>query len=139
MSQMPTMRERHAEQRVAGLQGGQIYRGVGLRTGMRLDIDIFGVEQRLDPVYRQLLHDVYVLAAAVIAFAGIPFGILVGQHRPLRLHHRRAGIIFRSDQLDIFFLALLFRFDCLPDIGVNVFEGQFRGQHGGLILWYFWK
>ena len=104
---------------------------------MRLDIDILRIEQRLDPVYRQLLHHVYVLAAAVITLARIPFGILVGQHRPLCLHHRRAGIIFRSDQLDIFFLALLFRFDCLPDIGVNVFEGQFRGQHEGSVLWYF--
>ena len=127
---MPAMRERHAQQRIARLQGGQIHRGVGLRTGMRLDIDILRVEQRLDPIYRQLLHDIHILTAAVIALAGIPFGIFVGQHRPLRLHHRRAGIIFRSDQLDIFFLALHLAFDRLPEIGVNVIEGQFRGQHG---------
>ena len=44
-------------------------------------------------------------AAAVIAFAGITFGVFVGQHGALRLHNGHRGKIFGSDKLQLFALA----------------------------------
>ncbi len=112
--QMPAVSKRHAEDGVARLQHRKVNRLVGLRTGMRLHIGELGIEQRFHPVYCQLLGDVHEFAAAVVAFAGIAFGVLVGQHRALRLQHCRACIIFRGDQLDMVFLALIFGANRLP-------------------------
>jgi hypothetical protein len=36
----------------------------------------------------------------------------------LRFHHRGAGVIFRSDQLDVIFLALHFSLHGLPQFGI---------------------
>ncbi len=89
-----------------GLQQRQVDGGVGLRAGVRLHVGVVGAEQLLGAVDGQLLGDVDVLAAAVVALARIAFGVLVGQHRALRLEHARAGVVLRGDQLDVLFLAL---------------------------------
>jgi hypothetical protein len=73
---------------------------------MRLHVGVGGAEQLLRPLDRQLLGDVDEFAAAVVALAGIAFGVLVGQHRALRLEHARARVVLRGDQLDVVFLAL---------------------------------
>ena len=52
-----------------------------------------------------VLGDVDKLAAAVIAVAGIAFGVLVRQHRALRLQHRAADDVLRRDQFDLVALA----------------------------------
>ena len=96
--------EVEAEDGVAGLEQRGHRRGVGLRARVRLHVGVLGAEQRLDPVDRQLLDDVDVLAAAVVAAARVALGVLVGQHRALRLHHRRAGAKFS--------LAIISRVDC---------------------------
>jgi hypothetical protein len=82
-------------------------------------------EQFLQAVDGQLLGDIDVLAAAVIALAGIAFGILVGQLRTLRGHHRVADIVLRGDQLDMLFLTPIFVFDRLPDLGIHFRQGVF--------------
>jgi hypothetical protein len=43
-----------------------------------------GAEQLLDAVDGQLLGHVHVLAAAVVALAGVALGVFVGQLRALR-------------------------------------------------------
>ena len=60
----------------------------------------------LGPLDRQLLGDVDVLAAAVVAPAGIALGIFVGQHRALRLQHGARDDVLRGDQLDLLLLAM---------------------------------
>ncbi|GIS12970.1 MAG: hypothetical protein CM15mP115_21210 [Alphaproteobacteria bacterium] len=45
------------------------------------------------------------LAAAVIAAAGIAFGIFVGQNRALRLQNTGADDVFGCDHLDLVLLA----------------------------------
>ncbi len=77
----------------------------------------------LDAVDRELLDDVDVFAAAVIALAGIAFGVLVGQLRALRGHHGRARVVFRGDQLDVLFLAVVFLLDGVPDLRIDVGDG----------------
>jgi hypothetical protein len=76
----------HAHDGVAGLQEGQEHGLVGLRAGVRLHVGGFGAEQLLDAVDGQLLGDVDVLAAAVVALAGVALGVLVGQLRALGGH-----------------------------------------------------
>ena len=94
--------------RVTRIDQRHVGRGIGLGARMRLHVGVVGAEQALDAVDGQLLDDVHVLAATVIALARITFGVLVGQHRALRLEHARAGVVFRSDQLDVLFLPRTF-------------------------------
>ena len=65
-------------------------------------------EQLLRALDRQRLGDVDELAAAVVALARIALGILVGDHRALRLEHRAADDVLRRDQLDLVLLAAQF-------------------------------
>jgi hypothetical protein len=73
-------------------------RRVGLRAGMRLHVGELRVEQRLDTVDRQLLDDVDVLAAAVVAPARVALRIWSG--RNLSLHDRDRRVVFRRDHLE---------------------------------------
>jgi hypothetical protein len=71
--------------------------GVGLGTGVRLDVGELGAEEGLDPVDGQLLDNVNVLAAAVVALARVALGVLVGEDRALRLHHGAGGEVLGGD------------------------------------------
>src|SRR5690606_12674729 len=90
---------------------------VGLRARMRLHVGVVRAEQLLQPVDRQPLGHVHELAAAVVALAGVTLGVLVGQLGALRLHHPRAGVVLRGDQLDMVLLSA-------PLVGDG--GGQFR-------------
>ena len=81
---------------------------------MGLDVGGISMKQLFRAVDRQSLGDVDELAPAVVALARIAFGVLVGELRPLRLQNARADVIFRRDQLDVLFLAPVFRRDRLP-------------------------
>ena len=122
------MRERHAEDGVARLQQRQVDGLVGLRARMRLHVGVVGAEQLLAAFDRQLLGDVDVFAAAVVALARIAFGVLVGQHAALRFHHARAGVVFRRDQFDVVFLALALVGDGLGEFGVVTFDAGIAGR-----------
>jgi hypothetical protein len=60
---------------------------------MRLDVRVLGSEEPLDAVNGQLLCLVDVLAPAVVPFAGIPFGILVGEEGACRLQDGGAAVV----------------------------------------------
>ena len=77
-----------AKERVAGLKGGEEDGGVRLCPGVRLDVGLLGAEQLQQALDGQPLDGIDVLAAAVVPPAGVPFGVLVREHRPLRRHHR---------------------------------------------------
>ena len=72
-----------------------------------------------------VLGDVDVLAAAVVAPARQALGVLVGQHRALRLQHGAADDVLGRDQLDLVALAAELEPDRLGDLGIGV------GQRGG--------
>src|SRR3546814_14882117 len=118
---MPTMRQRHAEDGVPRLQKREVHGLVGLRARVRLHVGVVGSEQFLHPVDRQLLGHADVLAAAVVALARLAFGVLVGQLAALGLHHPRAGVVFRRDQLDVVFLATVLVGAGLVQFGVATF------------------
>ena len=97
--------EAHAQDRVARLQQRQQHRLVRLRAGMRLHVGEFAGEQPLRPVDRELLGDIDIDAAAVIAPAGVALGVFVGQDRALRLQHGGGDHVLAGDQLDAVLLA----------------------------------
>ncbi len=129
VGQVAAMRQRHAQDGVARLQQREIHRLVGLRAGMRLHVGVVGAEQLLDPVYGQLLCDVDVLAAAVVALARIAFGVLVGEHAALGFHHPRAGVVLAGDQLDVVLLAAGLGGDGLGEFVIESGNTGGAGEH----------
>ena len=93
------MVERQAEERVARFEQRHVGGVVGLGAGVGLDVGVLGAEQLLGAVDRQLLGDVDLLAAAVVAAAGVALGVLVGQHRADRVEHRLGHEVLRGDHL----------------------------------------
>ena len=77
VGEMAAHRQVQPHENIPGTQHCHDYGHVCLRARMGLHVRIFRVEKLAEAVYRQLLYLVYHLAAAIIAFAGIPFRILV--------------------------------------------------------------
>ena len=69
MAEVAAVVERHPHDRVAGLEHRHVGGVVGLGAGVGLDVGVLGAEQRLGAVDRELLGDVDLLAAAVVALA----------------------------------------------------------------------
>ena len=118
--QMSAVREVHPHDGIAGLEHGEIDGKVRLRARMRLHVGMFAAEQLLEPVARKVLHDVHVLAAAVIALSGIPFRILVGEVAPHRRHDGRRNDVLAGDEFEIAALTGKLLFHRLADFGVGV-------------------
>ena len=123
------MGEREAHDRVAGLQQREVHRRVRLRAGVRLDVGVLGAEQRLGAVDRELLDDVDVLAAAVVALAGIALGVLVREDAALALQDRLRDEVLRRDHLERALLAVQLARDDVGDLGVDL--GQRAGEEVG--------
>ncbi len=94
---------------------------------MRLDVGVLGAEEFLGAIDRDLLGLIDELATAVVALAGVPLGILVGQNRTLSLEHRLADEILRSDELEVVLLALGFVFDGCSNLRVEIIENIGHG------------
>jgi hypothetical protein len=130
VGQVAALGEAHAHDRIARLGEGHQHGLVGLRAGIRLDVGGIGTEQLLQAVDGDLLGDIDVLTATVVALARIAFGVLVGQLGALGFHDGLADVVFRRDQFDVVFLTLVLGLDGLPEFRVNFCQGVFRGKHG---------
>ena len=119
VGQMAALREVHAENRVSGLEDGEIGGHVGLRTGMRLNVHMLGAENLLAALDGQVFDGVHMLAAAVVPFAGIPFGILVRHQGTLRGQHGWTGEVLRGDQQQLVALAFFLGIDGGIDLGIG--------------------
>ena len=93
------------ENGVARLQHGGVGLHVRLRAGVGLHIGVFGAEQFLSSIARQILHHIRELATAVVALARISLRILVGEHRACGFEHGLADEILRANQLQALVLA----------------------------------
>ena len=120
VGQVAAGRQIEAHERVARLHQRHERGRVGGGAGMGLHVGEGAAEQFGDPVDRELLGDVDVLAAAVVALAGQSFGVLVGEHRALRFQHRAAHDVLRRDQLDLVALAAELAADHVGDLGIGV-------------------
>ena len=87
------------------LAQGLVHGEVGLGAGVGLHIGIFGAEQLLGALDGNTLDLVNIVAAAVIARAGIALGVFVRQVAAHGLHHGRAREILGRDQLQVVALA----------------------------------
>ena len=65
-----------------------------------------------------IFNDIHALAAAVVALGRETFCVLVGQDGSHCHHNGFGNDIFRSNQLDVAFLAGIFRFDCFAHFRV---------------------
>lgn len=123
------MCQRQPQDGVAGSQQGVHGGGVGGGTRMWLHVGVFDAEEGLDAVDRQLLDAVDELAPAVIAPARVTLGVLVGQNRTLRLHHRQRRMVLRGDHLQTGLLATQFVVDQGRDVGVEGGQGLVEVVH----------
>ena len=99
VGEMAAVVEAHAEHRVAGLDDGKIRAEVRAGTGMGLHVGVLRAVQLAGAVAGKVLHHVDLLAAAVVALAGVPFGVLVGEHAAHGLHDGAGGEVLRRDEL----------------------------------------
>jgi hypothetical protein len=83
-------------------------------------------EQFLGAIARQVFDDIGPFAAAVVAFAGIAFGVLVGEDAAGGFQHGLRDEVLAGDQFQLRVLALGFVENGLIDIGIHL--GQ-RPRH----------
>ena len=132
--QVAAFGQAHAQHGVARLEHGHVHALVGLRARVGLHIGGFGAEDLLQAIDGQLLDHVHVFAAAVVALAGVAFGVLVRELRALGFHDGGAGVVLGRDQLDVLFLAHVFLLDGGPDIRVSLGQGEVAVKHDGGFL-----
>ena len=88
---------------------------------MRLYVGVFHAEKLLRTLYCKLLRNVYVLATAVIAFAGITFRILVGVESSCRRQNCFGNDVFACDEFEIVLLTFKFFEHRLVQFAVRFF------------------
>src|SRR5690625_2690552 len=111
MGQMPPVVQSHPQNGVARGTWRRGDRRVGLGARVGLNVGIIGAKQCLGTLNGQAFALVYILTTAVVALAGVTFGVLIGQFGTLSRHHQRAGVVFRGNQFDVLFLTATFVFD----------------------------
>ena len=135
MGQVAALVELHPEDPVARVDARQVDGHVRLGAGVRLDVDVLGAGEQLEgPLLGEPLGDVDVLAAAVVALAGQPLGVLVRQPAALGLHDRGEGVVLAGDELDLVVLAAALADHRLPELGIDLGDrgpGESRGGGGG--------
>ncbi len=132
MGQVPAVRQVHAEHGIARFEEREVDRHIGLGAGVRLHVGVDCTEQLLGPVARQVLGDIDVFAAAVVAIARVALGVLVGQYRALGFEHCAAHVVFAGDQLQAIALAARLAGQCARHRGIAAPEG-FKNGHAVLL------
>src|SRR5207249_4188114 len=117
--QVAAVRKVHSEDGVAGLQDRQVDGHVGLASRMWLDVHMLGAEKFFGAFNRQVLNDIHKLATAVVAAAGISFGVLVGEYRSGCLEHGAVGKVLGRNQFQTRGLAALFVLNSVIDVGIQ--------------------
>ena len=89
---------------------------------MGLHVSAIRAKDLLNAVYRQLFGYIDVLAAAVVAFAGVAFGVFISELAALRRHDGGRGVVFAGDKLDMMLLAGVFGLDGSEKLRVGLFN-----------------
>ena len=134
--QMAPVRQVHAQNRVAGLEHGQIDRHVSLTTRMRLHIDVFGAEQFFGALDGKGFDDVDEFATAVIAPPRISLGVFVRKHGSRGCEHGFVGKILRGDHFETCFLPPCLVLDRCIYLGIDFFEGLINAVHRASYRWW---
>ena len=123
VGEMAAMIEVEPHDDVAGVQDSGISGLIGLGSGVRLDVDVFGVEKLFGALAGQVFDDIGELASAVIAFARIAFGVLVGEDASSGFEDSFRNEILAGDQFDLGVLAFGFSANRGVDFGIYLGEG----------------
>ena len=126
VTEVSTVSQIHAQNRVTGLGQGKERCQVGVGAGVGLHVGVVTAKELAGTLAGDFLRDVHGEAAAVVALAGIALGVLIGQAGAHRQHHGGADDILRGDQLDVPPLAVKFRTDGCADLGV-ILRDKFHG------------
>ena len=117
-----------------GLQQRHVGGGVGLRAGVGLDVGVLGAEELFGAVAGEVLDDVGELAAAVVALAGVAFGVFVGEDGACGFEDGAADEVLGGDHLEAFVLADDFVLNLCGDLGVGRRPGGIQVDGHGVIL-----
>ena len=121
--EVSAVRKAHAEHGVARLKQREESRKVGVRAAVSLHVGVLGAEQLFGAVDRECLDDVDVFATAVISFAGIALGILVGEMGAHCRHDCGGNDVLAGDELDVVLLSLELVFHCGAELGIFLMNG----------------
>ena len=106
VGQVTAVCKAHAHYGVAGLEQSDVNRCVSLCAGVRLNVCELCAEKLLCTLDGDVLYDINVLAAAVVALSGIALSVLVGKHAAHSSHYCRRNYVLAGDKLKISLLAL---------------------------------
>ncbi len=133
MGEVAAVVEVEAHDGVAGCEGGEEDSLVGLAAGVGLDVDVVAAEELFGAIAGEIFDDVDELAAAVVALAGIAFGVFVGERGRGGGEDGGGDVVFGGDEFQRRFLALRFVADGLPESGIGLGDGV----HGySSAIWY---
>src|SRR5262249_22761401 len=93
---------------------------------MRLHVGVLGVEELLHAVAREVLDNVSKFAAAVVALAGISFGVLIGEDAAGGFEYGLANKVLGGDELEALVLAALLVVNRLRDFRINFSQRAFH-------------
>jgi len=120
MGQVSPRIQAHAEDGVARFRQGKEHGLIGLASRARLHIGKLAIEKFGHPLDCQILGNIDILAAAIIAASRIAFGVFVGHDRPLRFQNGARDDVLRGDQFDLVLLAAQFQIDRPDQIRVGL-------------------
>ena len=121
---------------VAGIEQCELNGEVGVGAGVGLDVGVGAAKHFFGAIDGEGFDGVVVLAAGVVALAGVAFGIFVGHDRALGGHDGGAGVVFTGDHFEGVLLPLGFGSDEFGDDGIDGFEGGGVGCGHGGVLWF---
>ena len=119
MGKVAAVGEIEAQDAVAGGEESHVGGGVGLGAGVGLDVDVLCAEELFGAVAGDVFDDVGVLAAAVVALAGVSFCVFVGKYGACCFEDGAADEVFGGDHLEAFVLADDLVCDLRGDFGVG--------------------
>ena len=119
VGQVAAVVQAHAHDGVAVLAEGLIDGEVGLGAGVGLHVGVARAEELLGPLDGDVLHHVHALAAAVVALAGVAFGVFVGEHGAGGGQHGGADDVLRGDQLNVLLLPVVLSAHGLAHLGIG--------------------
>ena len=115
---MSAVRQAHGEDRLTRLHECAVGGEVGTRATVRLKVGVIGTEELLGALDPDEFRFVDLRAAAVIALARVPLGVLVAQCGTQGSKHGRRGEILTRNQLQAISGSVQLRQQDPGDVGI---------------------
>ena len=123
MCEVAAMREIHTKDGVTWFKPCEVRRDVCGGSAERLYVCMICTKEFLCALDSKRFYLVGVLLTAVVALAGIAFGIFIGKHGAHCFAHRFGNVVFGRDKFESFAFAFLLAFEKVVEfsiVGMNV-------------------